>query len=124
MAKETLFLSAGNRTNELLKFVLSELSDDEVDAIEVQREVQRDAGLAREPVTTSAVLALASTMTIVVGRLIERWLQANAHETHLKIVYRAAEGSGPEVAEILARLADKYADVEIRHGSLELPKSK
>src|SRR6266404_3186120 len=84
-----LLIEAGDDTENLLQFITSELDDQTLDQIEVQRSVAKPENLATEPLTIAAALVLTPPLVIVVGRIIERWLENRNQLAHLKIV---AEG--------------------------------
>jgi len=61
-------IEAGKNTEELAKFVLDRLSDEELDQVEVDRDFERNAGTANEPFTIGVILTIAiGTEAVVAG---------------------------------------------------------
>jgi hypothetical protein len=52
-------IEAGGRTEELTQYVLEKLSNDQLDQIGVDREFERNAGTANEPITIGVILTIA-----------------------------------------------------------------
>jgi hypothetical protein len=116
-----LELKAGDQTEELLRFITNELDDEVLDTIEIEREGLRSDKLATEPLTVAATLTLATTTVVIIGRLIERWLENKKQIDQLDIV---AEGfkQSDEAGKALSVLAKMNAKVSIAYGILKPPR--
>ncbi len=117
-----LLIEAGDDTENLLQFITSELDDQTLDQIEVQRSVAKPENLATEPLTIAAALVLTPPLVIVVGRIIERWLENRNQLAHLKIV---AEGfnQSDEAGRSLTDLSKAHAKVSVSY-KLPTPPNK
>jgi hypothetical protein len=115
-----LHLDAGDQTEELLSFLTNELDDATLDTIEVERRAVKSEKLATEPFTAAATLTLATTTVVVIGRLIERWLENRRQIEHLHVV---AEGfsQSDEAGKALSALSKESFKVSISYGNLSLP---
>lgn len=67
-------LEVGSETEECLQFVLNSLSDEQVDAIDVERNHEDLAGVASEPVTVYALLSIPPELVTSVVYLISQWV--------------------------------------------------
>ena len=110
-------IAAGTSTDELVSFIFRELDDDIVDQIDLERASVKPEGVARELVTTAAVLTLASTLTVSVVKLIARWLEQNRQRDAIELVYQASKRD-PDMAKLLAELELKHADVMVQYNDL------
>lgn len=115
----TLILEAGENTEELLQFITSEMDDATLDKIDVHRDVVKPDNLATEPLTIAATLTLSTTLVIIVGRIIERWLENQRQLDHLRIVAAGFKESD-EAGNGLAQVSKAHAAVSISYG---LPKT-
>jgi hypothetical protein len=109
-----LELSVGSRTEELLQFVTAELTDEQIDLIEIERSHDRSDKLATEPLTVAATLTLSTTLVIAIGRIIERWIEKQNQLEHMKIVAAGFQASD-EAGKGLAKLSEKHASVSIQY---------
>ena len=110
----TLEFEAGADTEDLLQFIMKELKDEEVDAIEVKREVAKADNLATEPLTIAVTLLTSAPLIIAVGRIIERWMENRNQVKHLHLVAEGFEISD-KAGKALADLAKVHAKVSIEY---------
>ena len=110
---EKLQLSAEDETEDMINFVFRELPDEIVDQIELERLSPEGGGVARELITTAAILTFSSTLALPVFRLIEKWMENKREERSLELIYRAAQ-ENPSVVKILADLEKHHADVAVK----------
>ncbi len=110
----TLEFEAGNDTEDLLQFILKDLTEEEVDAIEVKREVAKADNLATEPLTIAVTLLTSSPLIIAVGRIIERWIESRNQVKHLNLVAGGFEISD-KAGMALADIAKAHAKVSIEY---------
>lgn len=117
-------IEAGADTEELKNFIFQQLSDEEAAQIDLRQERSAAPGLAREPVTIAITLvigakmvaesALAATLVVTIGSLIERWMdqraEAKARQQAIDIY-----PSQPELSELLLRHLDRFSSVSIRN---------
>ena len=110
----TLELSVGNRTEELIQYLTSELTDVQIDQIEITRSSSVSDKLATEPLTIAATITLSTTLVIALGRIIERWIEKQNQLEHMRIV---ADGfqSSDEAGKGLVKLSEKHASVSIQY---------
>lgn len=111
----TLVLDAGRHTEDLLAFLTNELDDDTLDQIEIERQGLKADKLATEPVTIAATLTLATTAVVVVGRIIERWLENQRQLDQLRVVATGFNQSD-EAGRALAALGKENAKVAVTYG--------
>jgi hypothetical protein len=96
-------LDAGDDTESLLQLITNELDDKTLDEIEVHRDVAKPDNLATEPLTIAATLVLSTPLVIVVGRIIERWLENRNQLHHLAIVadgFNQSDAAGKALADV------------------------
>lgn len=110
----TLYLEAGSRTEDLLTFITTELDDDVLDQVEIDRQGLKSDRLATEPVTIAATLTLATTTVVIVGRIIERWLENDRQLEQLRLVATGFERSD-EAGRALAALGKENAKVAVTY---------
>jgi hypothetical protein len=109
----TLVLEAGPDTEDLAQFVLSNLDDQTVDDMEVDRRFAPSEGLASEPITISlALIGLATNSIPTVGHLISQWIEARRQQKAVGVIIQAAQSS-PELAEMLVDLERKHSEVSV-----------
>lgn len=111
----TLVLDAGHQTEDLLAFLTNELDNDTLDQIEIERQGLKSDKLATEPVTIAATLTLATTAVVVVGRIIERWLENQRQLEQLRVVATGFDRSD-EAGKALAALGKENAKVAVTYG--------
>jgi hypothetical protein len=112
----TIEVAAGDDTEAFLRFVMSEISGDELDQIEVARTMHPAVGLASEPITVAVVFAAAPVMLGHVARLLERWLEQRRRLAALRIIADTALKS-LDAGKVLAEVAKKQEQVTIEWGS-------
>ena len=104
-----LEIRVGRRTEDLLQFLTSDLSDAELDTVDIQREQEKSDKLATEPFTVAATLTLSTSLVIALGRVIERWIEKQNQLEHLEIVaegfrlYRGTGRAGEQPAALMPR---------------------
>lgn len=109
-------LSAGDKTEALVNFIFNEMSDDLVDQIKLDRITPADGGVAREFITTGAILTFAPALGIPIFRLIERWLETNRQREQTKLICEASK-EDKALMRVLADLEKKHSDVMIKYGN-------
>jgi hypothetical protein len=112
-----VFLSAGDKTEELINFVFRGLSDELTDQIELQRVADTEGGVARELITAGAILTFAPALGIPVFRLVERWMEINRQKSAVKLICEAGK-EDKAIMKTLAELEKKHADVMVSYGKL------
>src|SRR4051794_6591778 len=111
---EVLLLSAGEHTEELARFITEGLSDDELDQVDVWRDIERRDDLAAEPLTVALLIGVGGTVAVTVGRIIERWLENRRQRQQVELAitaYGVSNEAGKEVVGLLrahARVSLKY----------------
>jgi hypothetical protein len=101
---------SGNETGELWEFVQSRLSDEEIDALEVEKSEPPSHGLQNEPVTVTIVLGGAAITAV--ARLIGRWIENRHLERELEIVAEGFEQDS-EARQALKRIAKAHTKVAV-----------
>ena len=119
----TLVLDAGRHTEDLLAFLTNELDNDTLDQIEIERQGLKSDKLATEPVTIAATLTLATTAVVVVGRIIERWLENQRQLDQLRVVATGFNQSD-EAGKALAALGKENAKVAVTYGMPSTPRQR
>jgi hypothetical protein len=122
MDNSSINLDYGVETESLLKFVLDELDDTSIDAIEVDRKIDQPRGLASEPITLAVTITASSVLIVHVTRLIERWLETRRQEQAGILLIEAFKISN-EAGQALKELGIKHTDVSIAY-PLSQQKSK
>lgn len=116
-----LIVDAGDQTDQLLNYIFSELDDEKLDEIEVERKYSESPGLAREPVTMMAALTLGPVLTTGVVRLIERWLETKRERENMSMVLKGFEIS-EEAGKTLAEMAKSHSNVVTEYKLFKGPK--
>jgi hypothetical protein len=111
---EQLTLSAGPETEALVNFIFKELSDQLVDQIDLKRVTPATGGVAREFITTGALLTLAPALALPVFRLIERWMETNRQREAVNVIYQASK-QDKELMKTLAELEKRHSDLMIKY---------
>lgn len=105
-----LEITAGTLTDDLAAFVTTELPDSVLDAVEVDRVLDRPDGLASEPITIGLILTLGTAAVIQVGRILERWIEQRRQVEQLELVIRA-HGVSSAAGDAIERVVTAHADV-------------
>lgn len=110
----SISISAGENTEDIIQYITQELSDEELDCIDVERDFEKVTGLASEPLTTTAIVTLGSLSIISISRLIERWMENKRQTETLRIV---AEGfnQSSEAGIALEKIAKKHSNVSLTY---------
>ena len=114
MDNSSISLDYGTETESLLKFVLNEMDDASIDAIEVDRKLDKPKGLASEPITIAVTITASSVLIVHVTRLIERWLENRRQDKARKLLIEAFNVSN-EAGQALKELEIKHTDVSIAY---------
>ena len=109
-----MMIEAGEHTEDLLKFVVSQTSDEVLDTTEVLR-MTSQSGRASEPITTAVVLTLANSSITAISRLIEQWMGEQRQETALRIVSEGFAESSEEGKALLA-LSRSHIKITVAFG--------
>lgn len=119
---ERLRISAGEDTEAMLQFVLEDLSDEQLDELDIHRTPAPDYGMNNEPITISVVIGAATVAAVT--RLIGQWIETRRQIKQLEIVAQVPEDH-PETRNALVKLAGDNAAVALRYAEpsadLELP---
>jgi hypothetical protein len=107
----------GAETEPLVNFIFRQLPDDLVDQIELDRIVPSGDGIARELVTTAAVLTFTSALAVPILRLVERYMEQTRQQTATQLIYQAAKDN-PDALKILADLEAKHAELMVKRDSV------
>jgi hypothetical protein len=121
--KDRLCLEAGDDTEALVNFIFKELPDELVDEIELSR-IAPKTGVAREPITTGAILTCGTTLTLAVIQLVRRWMEQNRQKEHMKMIFDAAQQGNLEAAKLLLQLAKDHSKVVIEFEKVRVPEVK
>jgi hypothetical protein len=108
-------LEAGLQTEELWQFIIENLNDSELDAIDVEREYAPAEGLANEPITTAIVLTLSTTALLTLGRIIEKWIENKRQEQHIRAVLKGFKESD-DAGRAMLELAKRHGNISITFG--------
>jgi hypothetical protein len=114
-------LNAGKSTEDLLQFIMDELDDQALDAIEVKREVAKADSLATEPLTMAVTLLTSAPLIIAVGRIIERWMENRKEAEQLRIIAEGFEKSD-KAGKALSEVSKAYAKVSVEYRLPSTPK--
>ena len=109
----TIEIRAEKDTEEIIKYILSTLNDEQLDQIEVDREYAYNEGLASEPVTTAVILTLSTTAILAIARSIEKWIELERQRENMKLVIKAYSISD-EAGKALQKLSSLHADVSVQ----------
>ena len=119
-----LCLVAGDETEALVQFITTQLDDDMLDELDVQRDIVSTTNLVSEPITTGVALATASVACMgLVARLIERWLERSRQKEQLTILASTLL-QNTEAGKVLAAVVEKHADVSLKYELSEVPTVK
>jgi hypothetical protein len=108
-----LEISAGEHTEELLKFILDELGDEHIDEVDVKREIRRGDPLAGEAITTAVLLTLGPMLIIATTRIIEKWLENRRQEQGMETTIKAY-GLSKDAGAAVHELAITHANVTVQ----------
>jgi len=119
MAEELkqISVSAGPETEELLNYVFKNLSDEIVDQIRLERITPESNGVARELVTTAAVLSFSSAIAVPIINLIGKWMEQKRQQRAVELIYRSAK-ENPKVTHMLVELEKKRAELAVKPGNI------
>ena len=105
-------VKAGNDTEDLLAFITSNLSDDELDAIDIKRQFEEVEGLATEPVTIVAVITASGALLVTVSTLVAKWLESRRQREAIELLIRGYRES-PEAGAAVLQLTSQHAGVKV-----------
>ena len=118
--ENVLLMSAGDYSEELIQYITNELDDATLDTIDVHRDLERRDDLASEPITAAVLIGLSGTAIVIVGRIIERWLENRRQQQTLRIVLKAYQVSS-EAGRDLASVAAKYSEIAVDRSHISPP---
>ena len=101
--------------DELLRYLMENISDEEIDGLELEKITEPSKGIAYEPVTVAAVIVASTPIALAVLRLLERFLQDHTHHKIINLVWDAGRDN-PALSSTLASLGKTYAGVEAKQG--------
>ncbi len=107
-------------TEALVNFIFNGLSDEEADQVKLDRIVPEGGGVARELVTTGAVLTFVSALAVPIFRLVERWMEERRQDAARRFIYEAAT-ENPEALKILADLEKLHSNVIVELAKVRSP---
>ncbi|WP_138731646.1 hypothetical protein [Modestobacter excelsi] len=107
-------VSAGDDTEDLVRYITSQLDNDSLDQVEVVRDLDRRGDLASEPITVAALVAVTGVTVVTIGRIIERWLENRRQHAEAKMLITTYQLS-KEAGDAYAALASRHADVSIEY---------
>ncbi|WP_299636339.1 hypothetical protein [uncultured Ruegeria sp.] len=115
-------VSAGTETDELISYIFNEMTDDEADAVDVERVSDHSGDIAFEPVSATAIFAVTSATAFLVLRLIEQWVEGRRQDKQIEALVRASQtGVSDDVVKALTELSKKHADISVSRGSISAP---
>ena len=107
----------------IVTYIMNNLPDETIDGIELERISPISGGVAREVITTAAVLTLVPTVTVAVVRLIERWMEINRQQKSTQFIYEASKAN-PAALKALAELERKHTETFVKYGQIGDPRTK
>jgi hypothetical protein len=110
--EDRLCIVADKDTEPLINFIFRELSDEDADNVKLDRMVPESGGVARELLTTGAILTFSTTLAVQIFRLIERWMEQQRQAEARKLIYEAAT-QNPEALKILSDLEKLHSNVSV-----------
>ena len=119
-----LQIEAGDKTEELIRYIFNELDDENLDVTDVTKNVDTSGNIAFEPITISAILGTSTVVAILIARLIEKWMDSQKETANLELIYQAGNSGLSDAAiNAIKEVASKYADVSISNGVISIPKN-
>ncbi len=118
--RDSIDIAAGQDTEALVNFIFGQLADDVVDQIDLERITPEGTGIARELVTTTAVLTFASALAVPIIGLIARWMEIQRQRTAIELIYKAVKENSGAVKE-LVELEKLHAQLSVK---FEIAKGK
>lgn len=118
--KDILCLASGEETESLINYIFKELPDEVIDEIDLDRIAPEGGGVARELVTTGAILTFATALAVPIFRLIETWLEQRRQGEARKIIYQAAK-ENPDALKILAQLEKDHSNLVVELAKVRAP---
>jgi hypothetical protein len=107
-------LEAGEDTSDLDQFVFQQADLPPIDELVVKREFSRPDGLASEPITVTVIIGAAATTAVVIGRIVERWLENRRQREAVRVIVEVAREL-PELAEQLIKLEREHSRVSVSY---------
>jgi hypothetical protein len=117
---EKIALLSDLETESLVNFIFQNLPDDVVDQIDLTRLSPEAGGVAREPVTTAAILTFGSVLSVQIFRLIEKWMEQKRQQQAVTLIYEASKNGDSEAVKVLADLEKRHTDLSIKFGIVSL----
>jgi hypothetical protein len=115
MAERDRISLSGPETEAMLKFIFSQLPDDVVDQIELDRMTPEGGGVAHELVTTAAILSLASALSVQIFHLIGKWMEQKRQQQATLLIYQSAK-ENPTALKI--DLEKQHTELSIKYGAI------
>jgi hypothetical protein len=116
-SRDRIAIAAGRDTEDLVNFIFQQLPDEVVDEVDLKRLSPEEAGVARELLTTAAILTASSTIAVSVVRLIERWVEARRQREAVELIYEAGK-ENPDVVKVLTELEKHHSNVGATFGRI------
>jgi hypothetical protein len=85
----TLRIEGDGDLEDAVQAIVSALSDEELDAIELEREAGDATGIAYEPMTVAAIITASTPIALAAIRLLDRWLARQDQRKTLRLVWDA-----------------------------------
>lgn len=108
-----LEISAGEYTEDLWQFIQKELSDEQLDEIEVERVLNRESTVASEAITTTIILVVGPVLITAIARSVEKWIEVHRQKMNLEMLIRA-HGVSLEAGAAVQELTSLHAKVTVQ----------
>lgn len=115
MNYSALEISAGLQSEYILQAILSELGDEQLDQMTVDRQIASSSGLVGEPVTTAVAIGATTTVMVAALRILERHLEHRRQKEAFKMIAQGFD-KDPELGKLFNELAVKNAEVAASMG--------
>ncbi|MFH0298524.1 hypothetical protein AAFX91_15010 [Bradyrhizobium sp. 31Argb] len=115
-----LRIEAGSDTSDLISELFNQLSDDQIDEIELTQETAPTPGIASEPTTIAAVLVFSAVVAPVIERALEVYFTNRAHDRDWDRIEKILTVHEPtqELLKMLENVSKNHANVRVKQGPL------
>lgn len=108
-----LEISAGEHTEDLWQFIQQELSDEQLDEIEIERVLNRESAVASEPITTTIILVIGPVLVTAIARSVEKWIDIRRERGQQEMLIKAY-GLSAEAGQSMQKLMSLQAKVNVQ----------
>jgi hypothetical protein len=115
--RESITISVGPETDTLLKYIFRALPDELVDQVQLERITPEAGGVAKELITTAAVLSLSSAVAVQIFKLIGKWMEMDRQRKAVQLIYQASK-ENPAAMKVLADLEKHHAELSVKYGAI------